>query len=34
MVDTVLRKWGTLTIDVNNAGIGDWRDAEKVTAEE
>ncbi len=34
MVETVVRKWGTLTIGVNNAGIGDWREAEKVTAEE
>ncbi len=31
MVNEVLRRWGTLTIGVNNAGIGNWCDAEKVT---
>lgn len=31
MVDTVVDKWGTLTIGVNNAGIGDWTAAEDVT---
>jgi NAD(P)-dependent dehydrogenase (short-subunit alcohol dehydrogenase family) len=34
MVEAVLRKWGTLTIAVNNAGIGNWCDAEKVSPEE
>lgn len=24
MVDTVVQKWGKLTIGVNNAGVGDW----------
>jgi NAD(P)-dependent dehydrogenase (short-subunit alcohol dehydrogenase family) len=33
MVDAVVRKWGTLTIGVNNAGIGQWVDADKVTEE-
>ena len=28
MVDTVVTKWGSLTIGVNNAGIGVWRDSE------
>jgi NAD(P)-dependent dehydrogenase (short-subunit alcohol dehydrogenase family) len=28
MVDTVLRRWGRLTIGVNNAGIAGWFDAE------
>jgi NAD(P)-dependent dehydrogenase (short-subunit alcohol dehydrogenase family) len=28
MVDKVLDKWGKLTIGVNNAGIGQWTDAE------
>lgn len=28
MVDAVLEKWGTLTIGVNNAGIGVWDDSE------
>jgi NAD(P)-dependent dehydrogenase (short-subunit alcohol dehydrogenase family) len=28
MVDTVVAQWGTLTIGVNNAGIGQWIDAE------
>ncbi len=28
MVDAVVGKWGTLTIGVNNAGIGLWSDAE------
>jgi NAD(P)-dependent dehydrogenase (short-subunit alcohol dehydrogenase family) len=34
MVEAVLRQWGKLTISVNNAGIGNWREAERVTAEE
>lgn len=33
MVDAVLKKWGKLTIGVNNAGIGQWVDAENVTEE-
>ena len=28
MVDVVVTKWGQLTIAVNNAGIGQWIDAE------
>ena len=28
MVDSVVKKWGSLTIAVNNAGIGAWIDAE------
>lgn len=28
MVDTIVRKWGKLTIGVNNAGIGQWVAAE------
>jgi NAD(P)-dependent dehydrogenase (short-subunit alcohol dehydrogenase family) len=31
MVDSVLKKWGKLTIGVNNAGIGDWTAAEEVS---
>jgi len=31
MVDAVVKKWGTLTIGVNNAGIGQWVDAESIT---
>ena len=34
MIETIIREWGSLTIGVNNAGIGEWRDAEKVTPEE
>ncbi|GIV76224.1 MAG: 3-oxoacyl-ACP reductase [Litorilinea sp.] len=34
MVDAVLRKWGKLTIGVNNAGIGLWADGESMTLEE
>jgi NAD(P)-dependent dehydrogenase (short-subunit alcohol dehydrogenase family) len=30
MVNTVIEKWGKLTIGVNNAGIGDWMAAEDV----
>ncbi len=28
MVDAVMQRWGTLSIGVNNAGIGQWVDAE------
>ena len=31
MVDTIITKWGTLTIGVNNAGIADWTAAEDVS---
>ena len=31
MVDTVLERWGTLTIGVNNAGMADWNAAEEVS---
>lgn len=31
MVQTITDAWGTLTIGVNNAGIGDWMAAEEVT---
>ena len=34
MVAAVVNKWGTLTIGVNNAGIGLWVDAETMTLEE
>jgi len=33
MVESIVAKWGRLDIGVNNAGIGDWCDAEKVTIE-
>ena len=33
MVDAVLKKWGKLTIGVNNAGIGQWVAAENITDE-
>jgi NAD(P)-dependent dehydrogenase (short-subunit alcohol dehydrogenase family) len=33
MIDSVVKRWGTLTIGVNNAGIGQWLDAESVTPE-
>ena len=33
MVDAVVKKWGKLTIGVNNAGIGQWVDAEDITDE-
>ncbi|MGA2477394.1 MAG: glucose 1-dehydrogenase [Spirochaetia bacterium] len=33
MVEAVVKTWGTLTIGVNNAGIGQWCDAEKITEE-
>ncbi|MFN8439670.1 MAG: glucose 1-dehydrogenase [Caldilineaceae bacterium] len=29
MVDAIVKKWGKLTIGVNNAGAGQWVDAEK-----
>lgn len=29
MVDSIMKKWGKLTIGVNNAGAGQWVDAEK-----
>jgi NAD(P)-dependent dehydrogenase (short-subunit alcohol dehydrogenase family) len=31
MIDAVMKKWGKLTIGVNNAGIGQWADAESIT---
>ena len=31
MIDAILKKWGKLTIGVNNAGIGQWVDAENIT---
>ena len=34
MVDAVLAKWGRLTIGVNNAGIGQWVDAEEMAYDE
>lgn len=34
MVAAVVNKWGTLTIGVNNAGIGLWVDSETMTLEE
>lgn len=33
MVDSVVKRWGTLTIGVNNAGVGQWIAAENVTHE-
>jgi NAD(P)-dependent dehydrogenase (short-subunit alcohol dehydrogenase family) len=33
MIDAVVKKWGKLTIGVNNAGIGQWIAAESVTDE-
>jgi NAD(P)-dependent dehydrogenase (short-subunit alcohol dehydrogenase family) len=33
MVDTVVSKWGKLTIGINNAGIGVWDDAATMTKE-
>ncbi|HEY9595819.1 MAG TPA: SDR family NAD(P)-dependent oxidoreductase, partial [Spirochaetia bacterium] len=33
MVESIVAKWGRLDIGVNNAGIGDWCDAEKVSVE-
>ena len=34
MVQAVVNRWGSLTIGVNNAGIGLWADAESMTPEE
>jgi NAD(P)-dependent dehydrogenase (short-subunit alcohol dehydrogenase family) len=34
MVEEVMDQWGRLTIAVNNAGIGQWHDAEGLTEEE
>lgn len=34
MVDAVVDAWGTLTIGVNNAGMGVWRDAVEMEKEE
>lgn len=31
MIDAILKKWGKLTIGVNNAGIGQWVPAEDIT---
>ena len=31
MIDAVVKKWGKLTIGVNNAGIAQWADAESIT---
>jgi NAD(P)-dependent dehydrogenase (short-subunit alcohol dehydrogenase family) len=33
MIGDVLKKWGKLTIGINNAGIGNWTAAEEVTLE-
>lgn len=33
MIDTIIERWGTLTIGVNNAGIGQWVPAEEITPE-
>jgi len=33
MVEAVMKKWGKLTIGVNNAGIGQWVDAKDITDE-
>lgn len=34
MVAAVVKQWGTLTIGVNNAGIGLWQDSETMTLEQ
>jgi NAD(P)-dependent dehydrogenase (short-subunit alcohol dehydrogenase family) len=34
MVDAVMKRWGKLTIGVNNAGIGLWEAAETMTVEQ
>ncbi|MCS6846410.1 MAG: SDR family oxidoreductase [Anaerolineae bacterium] len=34
MVDTVVSKWGQLDIGVNNAGMGEWADAETITPQQ
>ena len=31
MIDAILKKWGKLTIGINNAGIGQWVAAESIT---
>jgi NAD(P)-dependent dehydrogenase (short-subunit alcohol dehydrogenase family) len=31
MIDTIMKKWGKLTIGVNNAGIGQWVNSEEMT---
>jgi NAD(P)-dependent dehydrogenase (short-subunit alcohol dehydrogenase family) len=31
MVESVINKWGKLTIGINNAGVGDWTPAEEVS---
>jgi NAD(P)-dependent dehydrogenase (short-subunit alcohol dehydrogenase family) len=31
MIDRIVGHWGSITVGVNNAGIGDWLEAEKVT---
>ncbi|HUX19646.1 MAG TPA: SDR family NAD(P)-dependent oxidoreductase, partial [Spirochaetia bacterium] len=33
MIDSIIKKWGKLTIGVNNAGIGQWVPAEEITPE-
>ena len=33
MVEAIVKKWGKLTIGVNNAGIGQWVDAQDITDE-
>jgi len=33
VVDAVVKKWGKLTIGVNNAGMGKWVDAQDITEE-
>lgn len=34
MVDAVVSRWGRLDIGVNNAGIGEWADAETITPQQ
>jgi len=34
MVERIVNEWGKLDIGVNNAGIGGWNDAEKMTDED
>jgi NAD(P)-dependent dehydrogenase (short-subunit alcohol dehydrogenase family) len=34
MVDAVVAKWGRLDIGVNNAGMGEWVDAEQITTKQ
>lgn len=33
MIDSIVKKWDALTISVNNAGIGQWVNAEDITAD-